>query len=68
MAPVFAKAQAAEEGGDYNQVLLKPISPSDVFNSILAAFGKRKAKAEAAVAKADAAELVAGIRGAKILL
>jgi signal transduction histidine kinase/DNA-binding response OmpR family regulator len=66
MAPVFSKAQAAEEGGYYNQVLVKPISPSDVFNSVLAAFGRRKAKA--AVSKADAAELVAGIKGAKILL
>ena len=68
MAPGFVKSQEADKAGDFNQVLIKPITPSGFFNAVMTAFGQEAAKPVSGAAKADASELASGIKGAKILL
>ena len=53
--------------GDFG-VLIKPVSPSDLLDSIMIAFGRDVIKPAEQVVKSDVTHLAASIKGARILL
>ena len=67
MAPVSAKTQVPGQFDDYG-FLSKPVSPSDLLNSIMIAFGREAVRHGEHAVKIDVTDLAAGIKGAKILL
>lgn len=68
VAPAALKSQLAKESDNYNAVIAKPISPSDLFNATMTAFGQKVVKDSGKLTKAKATDLAVGIEGAKILL
>jgi len=68
MVPAALRSEQEKKTGDFNAVLTKPISPGGLHNAIMAAFGQKSTRRRSEIGRDDSAELVAGIKGAKILL
>ena len=61
------RSQAAAQAGHF-VVLNKPVSPSDLLDSIMLAFGREAIRRGEPAIKSDVTDLAAGIKGARILL
>jgi len=68
LAPTSFRPQAAGPPTDFNVILAKPVSPSDMLNAIMVAFGRNVAQRGEKSIKTEMAGLTAGQKGAKILL
>lgn len=68
LAPTSFRPQPAGPPTDFNVVLTKPISPSDLLNAIMIAFGRIAVKRGAKAVNPGMAGLTARLKGARILL